>query len=80
MVGAEEIGTQMSQKMGKREMGIGVLFRRQVKPRWENDPVWLYSGGRQESGQGQVWAPPPDGNMAEGGAGRIGLIRVEYLM
>ena len=39
-------------------MGIGMLVRRQVMPRWENYPVRLYDGSRQESGQERLRAPP----------------------
>ena len=74
----EDTGTQRSQKMGKGATGIGMLGRRQVKPRWENDPVWLHDRSRQESGQGQVRSPhPPDGNQAKGGEGRIRAERVK---
>ena len=45
--------------MGQGAMGLGMMGRRQVTPRWENDPVWLHKGRIQESGQGQVQAPPP---------------------
>ena len=75
----EETWTQRSQKMGQGDMGIGILGRIQLTPRWENDPVWLHGGSRRDSGQGQVRAPPPDGNQAEGREGRSGLRRVEYL-
>ena len=44
MAGAEETGTQRSQKMGQGAMGLEMLGRRQVTPRWENDPVWLHDG------------------------------------
>ena len=52
-------------------MGIGMLGRRQVTPRWADDPVWMQDGSRQEIGQGRVRVPPPpDGNQVEGGEGR----------
>ena len=54
----------MSQNMVQGEMGIGIIGRRQVTTRWVNDPVWMHDGIRQESGQEQVRAPPPDGNQA----------------
>ena len=75
----EETETQRSQKMGHGWMGLFMLGQRQVVPRWANDPVWLHIGSRQESGQGRVRAPPPEGNKAEGREGRIGLIIMEYL-
>ena len=60
MAGAEEeTGPQRSQKMGQGAMGIGMLGRMQVTPRWANDTVWLHNRSRQESDQGRVWAPPP---------------------
>ena len=59
--------------MGQGEMGIRMMGRRQVTPRWANDPVWLHRRSRRESGQGRVREPPPDGNQAEGGEGRSGL-------
>ena len=68
MAGAEETGTQRSQKMGQGAMGIEILGRRQVTPRWENDPVWLHGGIRWESGQGRLWHPPP---RVKSGVGRI---------
>ena len=74
----EETWTQRSQKMGQGDMGIGILGRIQLTPRWENDPVWLHGGSIQDSFQGQVRAPPY-GNQAEGREGRSGLRRVEYL-
>ena len=40
----EETGTQRIKKMGHGAMGLGILVRRQVTPRWENDPVWLHDG------------------------------------
>ena len=52
-------------------MGIGILGRRQVTPRWANDTVWLHVRSRRESDQGRVRAPLPDGNKVEGGGGRI---------
>ena len=80
MAGAEDTGTQRSQRMGQGEMGLGMLGRRQVNPRWENDPVWLHGGSIRESGQGRVRATPPPGvNQVEGVEGRIGLTRVEKL-
>ena len=44
--------------MGQGGMGLGMLGRRQATTRWENDPVWMHDRSRQESGQGQVQAPP----------------------
>ena len=58
MAGAEETGKQRSQKMGQGEMGLGMLGRIQVIPKWENDPVCIHNGSIQESGQWQVRAPP----------------------
>ena len=58
VAGAEKAGTQRSKKMGKGVMGLGMLGRRYVTPRWVNDPVWLHDRSRQESGQGRVRAPP----------------------
>ena len=52
MAGAEDTGTQRSHNMGQVEMGLGMLVRIQVTPRWTNDPVWLNNGSRQDSGQG----------------------------
>ena len=40
----EETGTQRSHGMGKGAMGIGMMGRRQVTPKWENDTVWLHGG------------------------------------
>ena len=65
--------------MGQVAMGLGMLGRRQVTPRWKNDPVCLHGGSIRESGQERVWSPPPEGNQAEGGEGRIRLRRMEYL-
>ena len=76
-IAEEETGTQMIKKMGQGDMGLGMLGRRQVTPRWANNPVWLNNGRRQESGQGRVRAPHPEGNHAEVGEGRIGLRRME---
>ena len=56
--------------MGQGDMGLEMLGRRQVTPRWEKYPVWLHNKSRKDSGQGRVRAPPPDGNQAEGGEGR----------
>ena len=53
--------------MGQVAMGLGMLGRRQVTPRWKNDPVCLHGGSIRESGQERVWSPPPEGNQAEGG-------------
>ena len=61
---AEETGIQRSQKRGQGDMGLGILGRRQVKPRWENFLLWLHDGRRQESDVGWVRAPPPDINHA----------------
>ena len=36
--------------MGKAAMGLGMMRRRQVTPRWPNDPVCLHNGSRRESG------------------------------
>ena len=44
--------------MGQRAIGIGMMRRRQLNPRWENDLVWLHDVSRQESGQKLVRAPP----------------------
>ena len=63
--------------MGQVSMGIVMLGQRQVTPRWANDPVWMHEGSRQESDQGRVRAPPPEGNRAEGGEGRSGLRRMK---
>ena len=67
MAGEEDIGTRRSHKMGQGEMGLGMLVRRQVNPRWENDPMWLKDGIIQESCQGRVQAPTP---RRESGGGR----------
>ena len=63
----EETGTQRCQKMGQGEMGLSMLGRKQVTPRWANDPMLLQDGSRWESDQGRVRAPPPEGNQVEGG-------------
>ena len=63
--------------MGKEEMGIGILGGRQGTPRWANDPVWLHNGSRQNSGQVQVQAPPPEGNQGEGREGQRRAERVK---
>ena len=55
----EETWTQRSQNMRQGAIGLGMLVRRQVTPRWANDPMWLHNGSRRESGQGRVRAPPP---------------------
>ena len=39
-------------------MGLGMLVRIQVTPRWANDPVCLCNESRQESGKGRVREPP----------------------
>ena len=59
-------GTQKIQKMGQGAMGLGILGRIQVKPRWENDSLWLHDGRIRESGQGRVWVPPPRGKSGGG--------------
>ena len=46
MARAEETGTQMNQNMGQGANGLGMLGRRQVMPRWANDPVWMHDGIR----------------------------------
>ena len=79
VAGTEETGTQRIHKMGQVVMGLGIMGQIQVTPRWVNDPVWLHNRCRRESGQGQVWAPPPQGNQAEVGEVRSGLIIVELL-
>ena len=40
----EETGTQLSQKMGQRAMGIGILGWIHLTPRWENNSVWRHDG------------------------------------
>ena len=73
MVGAEEeTGTHRGHKIGQGAMVIGVLGRRQVMTRWENDPVWLHGGSRREIGQGQVQAPPQTEIMWREENGRAG--------
>ena len=52
--------------MDQGAMGLGMLGQRQVTPRWANDTVCLHAGSRQESGQGQLRAPPPR-RKSEGG-------------
>ena len=73
-IAEEETGTQRIQKMGQGAMGLGMMRRGKVTPRWENDTVWLHGGSRRESGQGRVRAPPPPqgGYQAEGGEGGHG--------
>ena len=44
--------------MGHGAMGLGILRRIQVMPRWENDPVWMLGKSGRESGQGRVRAYP----------------------
>ena len=63
------------------EMGLGMLGRRQVIPRWLNDPVWLHDGSRWESGQGLVRAPPPRRKLGGGRrrAERVKNSRVAYV-
>ena len=70
-------GTKFSQKMGLGTMGLGMLGRRQVTPRWENDPMWVHDGGIRDIGQGRVRAPSQEENRAEGREGRSGLRRME---
>ena len=69
----EETVPQRSHKMGQGAIGLGMLGRRQVTPRWANDPVWKNSGSRQESGQGRLQEPPPQKEIRrrseKGGAG-----------
>ena len=36
----------------KGEMGLGMLGRIQVTPRWDNDPVWRHNGGKGREVQG----------------------------
>ena len=80
MAGAEDIGMWISQKMVQGAMSLGILGQIQLTPRWANDSVWLHNGSIQESCQGHVRAPPPpDRNQAEGGEGRSGKRRIEYL-
>ena len=63
--GGGEKGTGDSED-GAGSDGSGILRQREVTPRWENDPVWLHGGSRQDSGQGRVREPPPEVNKAEG--------------
>ena len=63
---AEETGKKRSKRMGQGAMGLGMLGRRQVTPRWVNDPVWLHNGSRRDSGQGRMRAPPPRGKPGRG--------------
>ena len=66
--------------MGQGVIGIGMLGRRQMTPRWVNDPVWMHTESTRESGYGRAQAtPPPEGNQAEGGEGRSRLKIMEYL-
>ena len=58
MEGEEDIEVQRIHKMGQVVMGLGIMGRIQVTPRWANGPVWLHDGSRRESGQGRVRAPP----------------------
>ena len=66
--------------MGKGAMGLRIMGQRQVTPRWENDPVWLHDGSRQEIGRGRVQEPPQTKirrRSEKGGEGRSGLRRIE---
>ena len=40
-------------------MGLGILGRRQVTPRWENNPVWEHDGGNRIVVRGGCGYPPP---------------------
>ena len=62
-------------------MGLRMLVRTQVMPRWENDPVWQHdsSNGREFRGGCGYPPPPPGGKWAEGGKGWNGLRRVAYV-
>ena len=78
MTGAEEeTGTHMIHNMGQGEMGLRMLGRRQVTPRWANDSVWLNDGRGKENGQGRIQALP-DRNLEKVGEGRSELRRREY--
>ena len=53
---------------GKGEAGnIGILGRRQVTPRWENDHVRRQDGHRWGGCRGRIWLPPPEGHPMAGG-------------
>ena len=49
-------------------MGLGMLGRRQVTPRWANDPVCVHDGRKRIEGQGGCGYPPhPLGGNQEAG-------------
>ena len=73
MAGAEDTGVKRIQRVGQVEMGLGMLGRRQVTPRWMNDPVWLHDQSRKESGQGWFRHPP----RRKSGRGRKRVERVK---
>ena len=57
-------------------MGLGILGRRLVIPRWANDHVWRHGGGNVIEGQGGCGCPlPPPGRKS--GYGRIIAERVK---
>ena len=64
--------------MGQGAMVLGMLVRRQVTPRWENDHNRV-DGSVDRGGCGQPNPQPPDGKKAEVGEGRSGLRRVFIL-
>ena len=76
MAGEEDTGTQCSRRMVQRAMGIGMLGRRQVTPRWVNDPVWRHDDVNGIVDRGGCRHPLPDGKQVEVGEGRSGLRRV----
>ena len=60
-------------------VGIGMLGRRQVTPRWLNDPVWRHDGRNGREGQGRCVYSPPGGKRVDDEEGQNGLIRLAYV-
>ena len=54
------------------EMGLGMLGRRHVTPRWVNDPVWIHDVRKGREGWGMIRYPPPGGNRVSGGEEGVG--------
>ena len=80
VAGAEETGAQMSQIMGQVVMSLGMLGKRQLTPRWTNDPVWLHNGVDGRVARGGCETPPQTENRRrEEKGGEVNKSRVAYV-
>ena len=52
VAGAVEAGKYRSRSVMQGLMGLSMLGRIQVMPRWENDPVWRHDSGNGREGRG----------------------------